>query len=78
MPTLIWTDNRSPANAGLLDLHYTNRATVMHYSENIGSVYALTNGYYRPSIDGIRGEDCATPDQAAREVARLHELYGRR
>lgn len=77
MPTLNWTGERMP-NAGLLYLSYTNRADVMHYGTRVGDVFALPDGYYLPKIDGIQGEKCATPDQAARVVVELHTEYGSR
>lgn len=74
MHTLNWTGERMP-NAGLLYLSYTDRADVMRDGALVGSVFALPDGFYLPKIDGIAGEKCATPDQAARAVIDLHTKY---
>ena len=74
MPTLNWTGQRS-GRVGLLYLEYTNLAEVIDHGKKIGEVFALPNGYYRPSIDGIRDDDCATPDQAALKVVELHQKF---
>ncbi len=74
--TLQWTGRScSQAAVGLLNLAYTNSADVLLDGTRVGEVFALHNGYYRPSVDGIRGDNCATVDTAKREVVRLHKTY---
>lgn len=76
MMRLEWTGQSMP-NAGLLYQSYRDLADVYDDDKRIGTVLHLPNGFYRPSLDGLRGEDLATPDQAMREVGRLHKLYRR-
>lgn len=72
MPTLNWT-GANARSLNPLNLSYTNHAEVMHYGKRVGDVFALPNGFYLPKIDGVQGEQCATPDQAARKVVEMHQ-----
>jgi hypothetical protein len=73
-PTITWTGQRM-RGTGLLYQDYQDLANVTLEGRWIGEVLHLPNGYYRPRIDGIRGEDCSTPDSALREVAKLHKKF---
>lgn len=73
---ITWTNERTPPRVSPLLLAYQNKAIVQDESgEQAGVIYHLWNGYYRPSADGIRGEDEATPDTAARSVIRIRDKF---